>query len=127
VKSKKNVEAITGIEVSSLSPRDNYNFTDPGVFLLTNSPKNPTQATYAFVNSLPIGFEVTEFTSLGDETFAAIVSYKNNIRYIEVKLAFAESSKGTKRHKMLLLGFLKKEKYIFSQEHGEWILSEMKR
>jgi hypothetical protein len=116
IRSKKNVETNLHIDVESLYPSNGYNFKFPQSYILNKG----TKVKYALLNTQPIDFSPSDGNFDNDTTYSVIVKAANNIRFIEVDLIFTANSGGSKRHQMLILGFLPKEKYSFKWRNKEW-------
>jgi TIR domain len=116
IRSKKNVETNLQIDVESLYPTNGYNFRFPQSYVLDKG----TKVKYALLNTQPLDYSPSDGNFDNDTTYSVAVKTANNIRYIEVDLIFNANSGGTKRHQMLILGFLPKEIYSFKWRNKEW-------
>jgi TIR domain len=121
IRSKKNVEANLQIDVESFYPSNGYNFKFPQSYILNKG----TKVKYALLNTQPLDFSPSDGNFDNDTTYSVVVKTSNNIRYIEVDLIFNANSGGTKRHQMLILGFLPKDTYLFKWRKNEWVFSNL--
>lgn len=122
VRSKKNVEANLQIDIESLYPSNGYNFKLPQSFILNKGAK----IKYALLNTQPLDYSLSDGSFDNDTTYSVAVKSSNNVRYIEVDLTFSTNLNSTKKHQMLILGFLPKEKYVFKWRGKEWIFDAVK-
>lgn len=123
LRSKKYVEPALSIDLESLTPFNSYQLTSPQIYLAERNVSGDKEATYVLVNTQPVKYAITHSYAIDDHTYVVTVAYENNIRYINVNLAFATTGERMKKHRMTLLGFLPEEKYTFEEEReGKWRL-----
>lgn len=123
LRSKKYVEPALSIDLESLTPFNSYQLTSPQIYLAERNVSGDKEAAYVLVNTQPVKYTITHSYAIDDHTYVVTVAYENNIRYINVNLAFATTGEGMKKHRMTLLGFLPEEKYTFEEEReGKWRL-----
>ncbi len=122
IRFKKNVEADLQVDVESLYPANGYSFKFPQSYILNKE----TNVKYALLNTQPLDFLPLDGNFDNDTTYSVVIKASNNIRYIEINLIFNGNSGGTKRHQMLILGFLPKEIYSFKWRNSEWHLDAIR-
>ncbi len=125
IRAKKNVQKALALSVTSLTPETTYGMPLASFYLLGS--KEAGDVRYAIVNGEKASFRIGESTMINDSTFTVDIVYEtNNIRYIEVSLDFAESTRGTRRHTMTLWGFLPTETLRFLFRQNRWVLTDVK-
>jgi hypothetical protein len=122
VRARKNVEAALHLDLGLCDPGNAYQFQSPNVYLKDEKP----EVRYAFVNTQPLNYVLSPPEEAGEHTRIVTVTYENNIRFIGVSLFFVKSRKETRYHRMLLLGFLPTETYVFEEHGGVWTLAEVR-
>lgn len=121
IRAKKNVNAALQTDVESLSPGNNYGM-DSATIVYT--PMFERKVIYTFMNLTPVVREI-DVISEKEDFYTVTVSYKNNIRQVEVSLQFPKDENDTKRHKMVMRGFKPKETYHVFRSDGTWKIREI--
>jgi hypothetical protein len=122
IRARKNVEAALHIDLLACEPVNSYRLHSPAVFFVEKKP----HVRYAFVNTQPVHYDMSAPEAVSDGAYAVTVSYENNIRLIAVNLTFVSNPQEIKRHRMLLVGFLPRETYVFEENDGIWTLAEVR-
>lgn len=127
IRFKKYVQSALGLDPGLLTPFNAYQLSSPQVYLsIKNASGETKEATYALVNTQPAQFTITHSYPVDENTCVVTVTYENNIRYINVNLAFATGREGMKKQRMMLFGFLPEEKYTFEKNNeGNWRLESI--
>jgi len=122
VRARKNVEAALHLDLNLYDPGNAYHFQSPNVYLRDEKP----EVRYAFINTQPLKYTSSLPEETGEHGRIVTVTYENNIRFIGVSLLFVKNQKETRYHRMLLLGFLPTETYVFEERDGVWKLVEVR-
>jgi hypothetical protein len=120
IHSRKNVERLLTIDLESISPLNDYNFTTPIIFGFESSTASGNQQEkYAYYNTQPITYTITS-SDPEEQQHTVTVTYKNPIRLIQITLIFPSKSQDTKRHQMVITAVPVSETYSFSRNGKDW-------
>ncbi|MEQ8926082.1 MAG: toll/interleukin-1 receptor domain-containing protein [Fulvivirga sp.] len=121
---KKNVEPALGIEIDHLTPRNNFGFTYPNIFVIDYLPSpHKMDVKTIFINTQPIEYTILNEEKIDDTTYTVEVSYKNNIRYLSIDLTYSKRSDWIKKREYHFQGFLPFETYQFKKEDDKWVFT----
>lgn len=118
---KKNIESELHIDADALTPYNAYLFKSAKIY---STPAQQNTVSYFLVNTKPATFTI-DHTYSGDDEYKITVSYKNNIRAIEVTLVFPESGKDTKKQDTKFSGFVPIEVYSFQKSRDRWMVKSI--
>jgi hypothetical protein len=127
VRFKKNVEPITGIDLDSFGPENDYLLDNPHIRLArTVNSAGQTEIRYGLINESPLRYVISEAALTGEDKYEVTVKYENPIRYVEVTLTFPSKLVEMKRHHLTLIGFKSRETYQLSKKAGDWVFDSVR-
>ncbi len=123
VQSKKNVEAILGIDFDSVNLLNNYRLHAPEVLRFETISGGRT-LYYVHRNISPVSFTIESMNELSNGTWIVDVRFSNNVRLVETVLYFPDlkDKEPRKRHQLRMIAMLPAERYLVRKQGRTWAL-----
>ncbi|MFZ6009067.1 MAG: hypothetical protein ACOYXT_01870 [Bacteroidota bacterium] len=124
IRARKNIESALKINLESLSPANQYNFSNPKAWMTTSQNQNQiSNVKYSFINTQPVQYDIIREAENGFGQYVVTVSYHENLRVANVTLLFPDDKQRLKKRVVKFKGLFPHEKYTFERRGAEWVLA----
>ncbi len=124
---KKNVNKALHMDVSELSPINDYSLSNPNIYFFYDSLQGVERKIhYSYYNSQPLVYTIADQREVDEDTYQVDVTFDQFIRYVSVHLLMPASSSGSKRQEIIMKAYPPVETFLFKREGGKWNLAELK-
>jgi hypothetical protein len=121
---RKNVEQALKVNFDTITASNHYTLDSALIFESQAESGDTNRREYAFVNPVPIVFELGELIKINEDIYRVEVRYKENIRLVRSVLNFPrlpEKKKGVqKKYEVILHALIPEEHFVIEKKNGEW-------